>query len=199
MTLRSQLQEAEVRKLTGVRVKILALRAVVLRAHGDNTQALATLAHSLTLAEPSGYVRTFLDEGEPMLSLLSTLLAQDPSACATSVPAQYVQRLLTLSGTVPPDSSGPWGAALSDGTLAQRPHENGLQAHPSQLANGEPLSARELEVLHLIAAGLSNQEITERLVIAMSTLKTHINHLYAKLAVRSRTQAIVQARALKLL
>jgi len=63
----------------------------------------------------------------------------------------------------------------------------------------EPLSEREVEILRLIAAGMSNQEITEKLIIAMSTLKTHINHIYAKLDVRSRTQAIVRARALNLL
>ena len=63
----------------------------------------------------------------------------------------------------------------------------------------EPLSGRELEVLHLIAAGLSNQGIAARLVVAVSTVKKHINNLYGKLDVQSRTQALVRARELHLL
>ncbi len=63
----------------------------------------------------------------------------------------------------------------------------------------EPLSERELEVLGLIAAGLSNPEIADRLVISLGTVKRHVNHIYGKLAVRSRTQAIAKARALRLL
>ena len=63
----------------------------------------------------------------------------------------------------------------------------------------EPLSQRELEVLRLIAAGLSNREIAEELVVAISTVKTHIRNIYGKLDVSSRTQALVKARELKLI
>ena len=63
----------------------------------------------------------------------------------------------------------------------------------------DPLSERETEVLRLIVAGLSNQEIAEELTIAESTVKTHINHIYSKLNVTSRTQAVVKAREFKLL
>jgi LuxR family maltose regulon positive regulatory protein len=62
-----------------------------------------------------------------------------------------------------------------------------------------PLSERELEVLRLVAAGLSNQEIAQKLVIAVSTVKSHLNHIYRKLCVNSRTQALAQAKALGLL
>jgi LuxR family maltose regulon positive regulatory protein len=93
----------------------------------------------------------------------------------------YVQRLLAALGVPKMPTSD----------------SNGCQDHVQTLV--EPLSERELEILRLIAAGMSNQEITQQLVIAMSTLKTHINHLYSKLNVRSRTQAIVQGRALDLL
>ncbi len=63
----------------------------------------------------------------------------------------------------------------------------------------EPLSERELAVLRLISEGLSNQEIADRLVVALSTVKTHINNIYGKLGVESRTQALARAHELKLL
>jgi LuxR family maltose regulon positive regulatory protein len=63
----------------------------------------------------------------------------------------------------------------------------------------EPLSERELEVLRLVATGLTNQAIADRLFIAVSTVKSHTNSIYGKLGVRNRTQAIAQARALNLL
>ena len=78
-------------------------------------------------------------------------------------------------------------------------HLPALAAVVDDTALVEALSERELEILRLIARGLSNQDIMQRLVIAKSTLKTHINHIYSKLAVRNRVQAIVQARSLRLL
>ena len=63
----------------------------------------------------------------------------------------------------------------------------------------EPLTNRELEVLRLIAAGLANREIAQELVVAVSTVKTHINHIYGKLDVKNRTQAVSRARSLGLL
>lgn len=75
-----------------------------------------------------------------------------------------------------------------------------LQNRKSQIANlVEPLSERELEILQLIAAGQSNEEIAQTLVIALGTVKKHINNIYGKLDVHSRTQALVQAKALNLL
>ena len=68
---------------------------------------------------------------------------------------------------------------------------------PSSLI--EPLSAREIEVLQLIAEGLSNREIAQRLVIALSTVKVHTRNIYGKLGVKSRTQAVARARALGVL
>jgi LuxR family maltose regulon positive regulatory protein len=179
------LHMAEAEARTGSVIKILVLLAMALQMQGDNSAAALTLARALTLAEPEGYIRTFVDEGEPMRTLLSEVLAAQQEGRFSgehSVSSTYIQRLL---------------AAFAVPSVPSLADNGNLPALSSLLA--EPLSERELEVLRLIAAGLSNQEITEQLVIAMSTLKTHINHLYSKLDVRSRTQAIIQARALNLL
>ena len=72
-------------------------------------------------------------------------------------------------------------------------------ASPAMEALVEPLTEREVEVLRLVVAGLSNAEIAEELVIAVSTVKSHVNHIYGKLGVESRTQAVAQARTLGLL
>jgi LuxR family maltose regulon positive regulatory protein len=82
--------------------------------------------------------------------------------------------------------------------VAQLLEQNELKLKPTQSLI-EPLSERETEILRLIVAGLSNPEIAEELIIAESTVKTHINHIYAKLNVTSRTQSIAKARSLKLL
>ncbi len=179
------LHMAEVEERAGSVIKILVLQALALKMQGESAQAVATLVHALTLAEPEGYIRTFVDEGEPMRALLSEALAARQKGSFSgehSLSSTYIQRLLAAFAVHPVPS-------LTD--------NGNLPTHSASFA--EPLSERELEVLRLIAAGLSNQEITEQLVIAMSTLKTHINHLYSKLNVRSRTQAIVQARVLNLL
>lgn len=175
---------AEADGRTGNLIGLLVIQSLALQAQSAITQAIQTLARALSLAEPQGHIRTFVDEGEPMTSLLCEVrAAHQKRSLAISYPVsmRYIDRLLAASG-VQPDSYEANGAA-----------QDLSQPLP------EPLSERELEILRLIASGLSNQEITECLVIAKSTLKTHINHIYSKLAVRSRTQAVAQARTLKLL
>jgi LuxR family maltose regulon positive regulatory protein len=127
------------------------------------------------LAEPEGYVRVFVDEGERVRKMLSTAGGLSSVDGATRA---YVARLLTHFGTPPPAQG-----ALSRGALALV----------------EPLSERELEVLHLIAAGHSGQEIAHRLYLALSTVQWHSKNIYSKLNVHSRTQAIARARELSLL
>jgi LuxR family maltose regulon positive regulatory protein len=125
---------------------------------------MSRLKRALILAEPEGFVRVFIDEGEPIAHLLRQF-------AASGFMPEYVGKLLatfssSYSGKV---------QSLSD-----------------------PLSERELEVLRLIIAGLTNREIAGELVVSLGTIKTHINHIYQKLDVNSRTQAVARARELKL-
>jgi len=181
------LQSAEGGERTGSVIEILVLQALAHQIQGDIAAALVPLERALTLAEPEGYVRIFVDEGPPMAVLLAKLPERSrkrPRAASTNVLLAYIERLLALlrgervlEGTSPASSSAP--------TPAQ-----------SLL---DPLTERELEVLRLIAAGLSNREIADRLVLALSTVKSYVNTIYSKLQVESRTQAVARARALHLL
>jgi LuxR family maltose regulon positive regulatory protein len=130
-------------------------------------QALSVLERVITLTRPEGYIRMFVDEGEPMERLLGLVQARENSK-------SYVCKLL---------------ASFQETDFVSLPS--------SQLV--DPLSDRELEVLSLIADGLSNREIAEKLVVAVSTIKTHVNHIYRKLDVNSRTQAIAKSQQLGLL
>lgn len=161
---------------TGDLIEVLALRALALWASNEKERAVSSLTRALALAEPEGYVRTFVDEGEPMGELLSATLAarQRGHPDTGRVPARYLAKLM---------------AALAQETTTPRADER----------LPEPPSKRELEVLALIAAGKSNQEIARELFVSTSTVKTHINNLYGKLQVRSRTQAVARARELDLL
>jgi LuxR family maltose regulon positive regulatory protein len=148
----------------GSLIEILILQAITFAARDRGEEALSALGQALSLAEPEGFVRIFLDEGAPMAELLRRAVAQD-------LHASYALHLLNALGEV--------------------------AAVPQPLI--EPLSERELEVLRRVAAGYSNQEIAQDLVVAVSTVKKHISHIYGKLGVGSRTQAVARAREIELL
>jgi LuxR family transcriptional regulator, maltose regulon positive regulatory protein len=146
-------------------IEILALQALTFQGKKDPDQALAVLGKAFTLAQPEGYVRTFLDEGEPMAKLLY-------QAKTHGIGTGYAAELLAAWGVV-----------------------SGSHRPPTQRLI-EPLSAREIEVLKLIEAGLSNQEIASKLFISVTTVKRHISNLYAKLDVKTRTQAVSSGKEL---
>jgi LuxR family maltose regulon positive regulatory protein len=170
------LQAAEAGGRTGSVIEILVLQALAHEAQGDIPAALVPLERALTLAEPEGYVRIFVDEGAPMAQLLS-------EAAARRIMPDYTAKLLAAfdaEGRTHPDDSPRLAAAASQPLV-------------------EPLSDRELEVLRLIAQGLSNREISERLFLAVITIKGHNRNIFRKLQVRRRTEAIARARELSLL
>ncbi len=150
-------------------IEIQALRALALRAQNELEEALEALRQALTLAEPEGYLRLFVDMGRPMVELLKV-------AGSHGLLPQYVARLLAACA---PDE----------------PAQLGLERQPLV----EPLTERELAVLQLLAEHLSNREIGRRLVISLPTVKSHTRSIYGKLGVDSREQAVARARALAIL
>jgi LuxR family maltose regulon positive regulatory protein len=147
------------------------LQALAMQASGNTAQALACLEKALSLAEPEGYVRVFVDEGAPMAALLGQARGASPT---------YVASLLA---TFRDAKAGAMRASA-------RARQAGLV---------EPLSERELEVLQLLAGGLTNQEIAQRLFITLPTVKSHAASICGKLGVHSRREAVAQATKLGLL
>jgi LuxR family maltose regulon positive regulatory protein len=175
---------AEAQGRSGSLIEIQALQAVARHAAGDQAGALGALVEGLTLGAPEGYLRVFVDEGPPMAALLRQLLAarrhQRP-APADTVPSEYLARLID---------------AFEQNGLPIRPAV-GRRVVVAGLV--EPPTTRELEVLGLLAAGASNRAIAEQLVVSQETVKKHLSHLFNKLGVANRTQAVARARELGLL
>jgi LuxR family maltose regulon positive regulatory protein len=165
-------------------IEILAVLALALQARGETGQALAVLEQALALAEPEGYVRVFVDEGEAMREVIRQWGLEIRRQKRNGGEAK-LNRLLVYADKLL--------AAFPDRT-PQSPTST-----PQSLPLLEPLSEREIEILRFIAAGMSNQEIAQRLVVALSTIQWHIKNVYGKLNVHSRTQAVARARELGLL
>jgi LuxR family maltose regulon positive regulatory protein len=160
-------------------IEILNLQSLALQAGGSMAQAIRTLGRALALAEPGGFVRTFVDEGSPMACLLY-------EAAGRGIAPDYAGRLLTAF-EVETDGKGRTTKGEVPSSVVRR------------LSLVEPLSERELEVLQLIAEGLTNQEIASRLVVSLNTVKAHCRNVYGKLGVNNRTQAVVRAKAFGIL
>jgi LuxR family maltose regulon positive regulatory protein len=168
--------------LPWLRIKSDALRALVRGALGDGEGVLAALAEARAGAEPEGYVRVFADEGPPIAALLR-------AARSRGIAPAYAERLLRALAAERPVRQAPGGEAV-------RPPDAPWGA-PAGLV--EPLSGREVEVLRLIAGGRANAEIARALVVAESTVKSHVGNIFGKLGVSSRTQAVARARELGLI
>jgi LuxR family transcriptional regulator, maltose regulon positive regulatory protein len=180
------LRVAEATRSMGSAIEILAVLALAVGAQGDEAQALAALERALSLAEPEGYVRTFVDEGTPMAALLQK-----------SLRARRRQRLIG-SQEASPEYVGALLMAFRRSSVS-RTLSTETELLQAVLPHPESLSARELEVLRLVAAGNSNRDISAQLFVTVDTVKKHLTHIFAKLGVSSRTQALARARALGLI
>ena len=156
----------------GTLVETLALQAVAYQASGSMDLALAAIAEALLRAEPEGYIRLFLDEGPPMAAMIQ-------QAGMRGIAPRYTGTLLAAfkeAQVIPETSLIPVTAALV-----------------------EPLSARELEIVQLLARGATNQEIAQQLSIALTTAKKHVSNIIGKLGVSNRAQVAARARDLGLI
>lgn len=167
------LQAAEAGGWQGSVIEILVLQALAYEAQGDVSAALRPLERALTLAAPEGYFRIFVDEGQPMAHLLSETVAQ-------GIMPDYTGKLLT--------------------EIHAEMQRSENKSHPSTAQSLiEPLSERELEVLRLVAQGLSNRQVSVRLFLAENTVKGYNRRIFRKLGVKTRTEAAAHARELGLL
>jgi len=154
----------------GLMIGILVYQAL---AAGSNEQALTFLSEALELGEPRGYIRAFVDEGKLLRPLLKKALSR-------SITPDYTRKLLDIIET----------------------EERQRQAGSAVVAPHAPpglLSERELEILRLVAAGLSNAQISDRLIITPGTAKRHVHNIFEKLDARDRLQAVNRARELNLI
>ena len=163
-------------------IEMKVLQTLAHSNRNEDQKALTVLAQAVHLAEPEGFIRTFVDEDTAMETLLYRLRVQE----RRKGPTPYLDTLLAAFS---PESA-------THQPLRQSDQSKGRNTKQSLV---EPLSERELEVLHLLANGYSNQEIAEVLVIALDTVKRHVTHIFEKLGVHNRVQAVARARALGLL
>jgi len=155
-------------------IEMLLVLSLAVKEQGDTDRALTTLSKGLSLAEPGGHVRIFVNEGPPMARLLYEALSR-------GIAPDYLRRLLAAFPSAEPE----------------QPELSKSQVPETELI--EPLSERELEVLQLIAEGLTNREIASRLFLSLNTVKAHTRNIYGKLSVHNRTQAVSKAKALGIL
>ncbi|MEZ4870054.1 MAG: LuxR C-terminal-related transcriptional regulator [Caldilineaceae bacterium] len=192
------------------RLEAMALQVLANAALGELTLARSHFGRLLTLAAPAGYVRTLVDYGEPMRLFMTAFRAHSghtPTWSTADGGADYLTTLLTAfapAASLTDDTTILPAATMSAATappqeIVTQPPAGVVQAPPVSQPLIEPLSARELEILCLVADGLSNSEIANQLIVTVGTVKKHLNNIYGKLGVSSRTQAIARSRELALL
>jgi LuxR family maltose regulon positive regulatory protein len=169
-------EQAEIKDWKDEQLKVMVLQAAALYMQGEKDKALQLVALALAQAEKGGFIRIFVDEGTIMAELLS-------EAASHGIMPEYIGKLLAVF-------------VAEERKSEDKPN---LRPAPSAQSLIEPLSQREIEILQLIAQGLSNHEISKRLFLALSTVKGHNRNIFGKLEVQSRTEAIARARELGLL
>ena len=181
-SLEGLLSEARSSGMAAYEMELLVLLALASERSGETGRAMDHLKAALALAEPEGFVRVFVDEGPPMAALLRSLI-QHPTnggvqASPNGSPDGYAGTLLERFALEAP-RAGNRGEAPAPGI--------------------EPLSDRETEVLALVADGRTNSQIAGELYLSVGTVKAHVHHIFGKLLVRNRSQAVARARELHLL
>ncbi len=170
-SLKALQRQMELQERIDIIIEIEILKALGYQTQDNLTEALAALETALSLASPGGYVRIFVDQGEPMRQLLL-------EAAARGTKPAYCGQLLAAYAAHKSDETGP--------------------AHPAQTDMAEPLSARELQVLRLLTSALTSTEIGHELFISANTVRFHIKNIYSKLDVHRRSEAVARAKALGL-
>jgi LuxR family maltose regulon positive regulatory protein len=153
-------------------IEIRKLQALALHGKGNQAQAFGMLNKSLALAKPEGYIRIYVDEGEPMREILLDFM--HTAFSENKLHAQKILDVFTTSGSV--------RASISTS---------------SNLV--EPLTTREMEILQAMAEGYSNRQIAEKLILAEGTVKFYVHAVLVKLGVHSRTQAAFEAKKQKII
>jgi LuxR family maltose regulon positive regulatory protein len=166
-------------------MEALVLQALALEGQKERNQALTALERALALGEAEDYIRVFLDEGAPMRNLLERAQREHGGSPYTARLLAAFDAELEYRTAARRDEAGPTSAADAAGARVQ--------------PLIEPLTERETEVLEELARGLTNREIAERLMVSLNTVKTHTRHIYGKLGVRNRTEAVMRAQELGLL
>jgi LuxR family maltose regulon positive regulatory protein len=151
-------------------IQLCVFECLTRQMMGDKAGALAVLRHALELAAPGGYIRIFVDEGEPIHNLLVEL---DNEAGQLK---PYLRSILSAFS----DTSG-------------QPVSSLISSH----GLGEQLTARESEILQAMAEGLTNRQIADKLILAEGTVKFYVHEVLEKLGVHSRTQAVIEAKKIK--
>ena len=205
------IQRAESKGWHDTAIRALVLQSLAFDQQGEREQAVGALARALGMAESEKYTRVVIDEGPIMIKLLKGVreARQKSSGTGLGVSVPYLDRLLGLLGVSVTATSHPSATQQREEQVHLEMNESpSVPVAPSHTPNRStvpstfllnPISDREQEVLQLIASGKSNNAIADVLYISVSTVKTHINNLYSKLGVESRTQAIARAREYQLI
>jgi LuxR family maltose regulon positive regulatory protein len=170
--------EKQMRRINrkSILIEVLALLALVCHKQKDEAAALHNLQNALDLAEPGNWIRTFVDLGMEMEDLLNCLIQQQTGQTYAQQILKACQVENRIKASIPLDTT----------TTPQ------ISESPSQSI----LTRREIDILPLLAKGLSNREIAAKLHIAPVTVKTHLQNIYKKLKTRNRIEALQRSREL---